>query len=70
MKTRRIARSDGRTRSKSAWANERNFQANLEKYESDILDQTLSQFYAFRNSEILPSWAISATSENTRDIHP
>ena len=26
------------------WANERNFQANLEKYESDVLDQTLSQF--------------------------
>ena len=31
------------------WANERNFQANLEEYESDVLDQTLSQFYAFRN---------------------
>ena len=28
------------------WANERNFQANLEDYESDVLDQTLSQFYA------------------------
>ena len=28
------------------WANERNFQANLEEYESDVLDQTLSQFYA------------------------
>ena len=25
------------------WANERNFQANLEEYESDVLDQTLSQ---------------------------
>ena len=37
------------------WANERNFQANLEEYESDVLDQTLSQFYAFRNSVILPS---------------
>ena len=23
------------------WANERNFQANLEEYESDVLDQTL-----------------------------
>ena len=31
------------------WANARNFQANLEKYESGVLDQTLSQFYAFRN---------------------
>ena len=28
------------------WANERNFQANLEEYESDVLDQTLAQFYA------------------------
>ena len=27
------------------WANERNFQTNLEEYESDVLDQTLSQFY-------------------------
>ena len=27
------------------WAKERNFQANLEEYESDVLDQTLSQFY-------------------------
>ena len=31
--------------------NERNFQANLQEYESDFLDQTMSQFYAFRNSE-------------------
>ena len=28
------------------WANERTFQANLEDYESDVLYQTLSQFYA------------------------
>ena len=28
------------------WVNERNFQANLVEYESDVLDQTLSQFYA------------------------
>ena len=28
------------------WANERNFQGNLEDYESNILNQTLSQFYA------------------------
>ena len=33
--------------------NERNFQANLEDYESDVLDQTLSQFYTFRYSVIL-----------------
>ena len=26
------------------WVNERNFQANLEEYERDVLDQTLSQF--------------------------
>ena len=36
------------------WANEGNLQANLEEYESDVLDQTLSMFYAFRNSEIFP----------------
>ena len=28
------------------WANEGNFQANIDEYESDVLDQTLSQFYA------------------------
>ena len=43
MKTRRIARSTGR-----------NFQANLVEYEVDVLEQTLSQFYAFRNS-LVPS---------------
>jgi len=26
------------------WANERNFEANLEEYENDVLDQRLSQF--------------------------
>ena len=31
------------------WANERNFQANLEECKSDILDQTLSQSCAFKN---------------------
>ena len=36
------------------WTNERNLQANLEEYESDVFEQTLSQFYAFRNSEIFP----------------
>ena len=48
MKTRRIARSTGRTFSK------RNFQENLVEYEVDVHDQTLSQFYAFRNS-LVPS---------------
>lgn len=28
------------------WANEGNCQENLEEYEKDVLDQTLSQFYA------------------------
>lgn len=28
------------------WANEKSFQANLEEYESDVLDRTLAQFYA------------------------
>ena len=28
------------------WATERNVNANLEEYECDALDQTLSQFYA------------------------
>ena len=37
------------------WTNERNFQAILEEYKSDVLNQTLSQFYAFRNSVILHS---------------
>ena len=32
------------------WANERNLQANLEEYESYVLDQTLSQFYELRHS--------------------
>ena len=35
--------------------NERNFQANLEEQEDDILNQTLSQFYTFRNSIIFAS---------------
>ena len=39
------------------WVNERNFRSNLEEYESDVLDQTLSQLYAFRNLVILPSIA-------------
>ena len=28
------------------WANERNLQPNLEDYQSDVLNRTLSQFYA------------------------
>ena len=28
------------------WVNERNSQANLEEYKSDVLNQTLLQFYA------------------------
>ena len=36
------------------WANERNLQVNLKNYEGDVLDQTLSQFYTFRNSVIFP----------------
>ena len=39
--------------------NEGNFQANLEEYENDVLDQTLSQFYTFRNSVILVSMLIT-----------
>ena len=42
------------------WANESNFQANLEEYESDVLDQTLSQFFAFRNSVILPPMLLTS----------
>ena len=38
------------------WVNERNFQANFEECESDVLDQTLSQFCAFRNSGFCPLW--------------
>ena len=51
MKTRRIARSSERTFSKIG----RKKETNLEEYESDVLEQTLSQFYAFGNSVILPS---------------
>ena len=38
--------STGRT---FEWANERNFQANLEECRSNVLDQTVPQLYAFRN---------------------
>ena len=33
----------------------KNCQANLEEYKSDVLDQTLHQFYKFGNSVILLS---------------
>ena len=42
------------------WANERNFQSNLEEYESDVLDQKLSQPYALRNLVILPSMLLTS----------
>jgi len=42
MKTRRIAEYWKNIFKK--WLNERNFHANLEEYESDILDPTLSHF--------------------------
>ena len=42
MKTRKIARSGERTFFEE-WTNERNLQGNLEEYESDVLDQPLSQ---------------------------
>jgi len=35
--------------------NERNFEAYVEDYNSNVLDQTLSQFYIFRNSVIFAS---------------
>ena len=42
------------------WANERNFQANLEKYESHVLDKTLWQFYAPGNSVVLPALLLTS----------
>ena len=42
------------------WVNERNFQADLEVYESDVLDQTLSHFHTFRNSVILVSMLLTS----------
>ena len=47
------------------WVNERNFQANLEEYESDVLDQTLSQFYTFRNSVILSSMLLTCNRNSS-----
>ena len=45
------------------WANGRRVQANLEEYNSDVLDQTLSKFDAFRNSVILTWTQLSAGHE-------
>ena len=42
------------------WVNERNFQSDLEVYESDVLDQTLSQSHTFRNSVILASMLLTS----------
>ena len=50
------------------WAIERNFQANLEEYESDVLDQTLSQFYIFWNSVILASMLTSSNAMAPREM--
>ena len=38
------------------WVNGRNFQANLEEYERDVLNQTLSQtlLYSFETSAVVP----------------
>ena len=49
------------------WANERNFPVNLEEYEyeGDVLDQTLSQFYTFRNSVILASILLTSNHNSS-----
>ena len=47
------------------WVNERNFQTNLEEYKSNVLNQTLSQFYAFRNSIILPCMLLTSDSNGS-----
>ena len=57
MKTRRI----------EYWTNFSKFQANLEEYESDGLDQTLSQFYAFGNSAILPSMLLTSNRNGSSE---
>ena len=46
-------------------ANVRKFLTNLEDYESDVLDQMLSQFYAFRNSIILPSMLLTSNGNGS-----
>ena len=42
------------------WVNERNFQANLEEYKGNVLDQTLSHFYVFKSSVILSSMLLTS----------
>ena len=49
------------------WANERNLQANLEEYENDVLDQRLSQFWAFRNSVMLPSMLLTSNRNGSQN---
>ena len=60
MKTRWIAQGSGRTFSKSGEM-KKNLEANSEEYESNVLKQTLWQFYAFRNSVNLPSVLLTIT---------
>ena len=45
------------------WANERNFQANSEEYESDVLDETLSQFYGELRKENGDDYEPDGTSD-------
>ena len=40
-------------------------QANLEEYESDVLHQTPSQLYAFRNSVILSSMLLTSNRKRS-----
>ena len=63
MKTRRIGQSSERTFSKIG----RKKETNLEEYESDVLEQTLSQFYAFGNSVILPSMLLSSNHNGSSE---
>ena len=43
------------------WPNERNVEVNyLEECENDVLDQALSEFYAFGNSVILPAMLLTS----------
>ena len=60
MKSRTIASTDYWKDVFKKWTNERNFETNLEEYKSDVLDQTMSQFYTFRNSSILPSMLLTS----------
>ena len=57
MKTRRKEQSAGGTFSISGRMKE-----TFEDHESEVLDQTLSQFYTFRNSVILASLLLTSNS--------